>query len=188
MPFKVVPPLYSVWQSMLRRCRDQKHGQWKNYGGRGIIVCARWKHSFQNFIEDMGPRPTPEYTLERKNNDKNYTPDNCKWATRKEQQRNLTVTVWVEIEGKRYKAVELAEIAGVKTDTIVVRAKNGLSYASVVTKGRLRWDNGRHETHCKNGHEYTPENTRLYRNGARVCRKCARVNAQRAYWKSREDV
>jgi hypothetical protein len=79
-------PEYRVWRSMHQRCSNPKHIRYQRYGGRGITVCDRWG-SFENFLADMGPRPTG-LTLERKNNDQGYSPDNCKWATWSEQNRN----------------------------------------------------------------------------------------------------
>lgn len=187
MPFKKVPPLYWVWQSMLERCRNKNRKQWKDYGGRGIKVCERW-HTFSNFIRDMGPRPTPKHTLERFNNNKDYTPKNCGWATRKDQQRNQTVTIWVSIDGKKHRAVDLADIAQVKTDTILARVAAGLPYESVVTTGRLNWKNGRYKDCCINNHPYTTENTRILPNGRRVCRTCGRLNAQKTYWIKKEST
>lgn len=73
---------------MLTRCYIPASPDYKNYGGRGIEVCARWQNSFDAFVSDMGPKPTPEHSIERKNNDGNYDPNNCKWATSKEQQQN----------------------------------------------------------------------------------------------------
>jgi hypothetical protein len=79
---------HAAWRNMVQRCVNPKHQAYDSYGGRGIIVCDRWLHSFDNFITDMGPKASPELTLERINNDGNYEPGNCKWATRKEQQYN----------------------------------------------------------------------------------------------------
>jgi hypothetical protein len=79
---------YWVWAGMIARCTNPKHTSYKNYGGRGITVCKRWLRSFSAFIEDMGPKPTPQHTIDRKNNDGNYTKRNCRWATRSQQNLN----------------------------------------------------------------------------------------------------
>jgi hypothetical protein len=75
---------------MIERCTNPHDTDWKNYGGRGIAVCDRWRHSFEAFLEDMGEKP-PGHSIDRINNDGNYEPGNCRWATASEQQHNKRV-------------------------------------------------------------------------------------------------
>jgi hypothetical protein len=84
-------PLYSTYNNIKARCGHFKHEGHKNYAGRGIRMCDRWLESFENFANDMGLKPTPEHSIERVDNDGNYEPDNCKWATRIEQNRNKRI-------------------------------------------------------------------------------------------------
>jgi hypothetical protein len=79
---------YHSWSAMKQRCYNPNTTDYHRYGGRGISVCARWRDSFENFLADMRPKPTPHHSIERVNNNKNYTPKNCKWATPKEQAQN----------------------------------------------------------------------------------------------------
>lgn len=118
-------PEHNVWERMIDRCTNEKHHKFESYGGRGITVCERWM-SFKSFFLDMGSRPTPEHTIERKNNDGNYDPDNCVWATKKEQNRNKRNTLFVEYDGERIKLIELME-------------RFSISYANVVSRLRIGW-------------------------------------------------
>lgn len=103
-------PHYQAWFSMKDRCRNKKNPGYKNYGGRWIDFCERWEE-FSNFYEDMGPRKDGE-SLERINNDGNYEPSNCRWATRKEQQRNTRQTISYKGECASDASIRLG---GVKT-------------------------------------------------------------------------
>lgn len=187
MPSKIQHPLYCVWHSMKERCRNPNFKHWQRYGGRGISVCDRWKgpQGFDNFLEDMGPRPKG-FSLDRINNDGNYEPANCRWASRREQQRNQSVTRKIVVNGIQYTAVELAELAGLKTDTIVKRAAHNLSFAELIEKHRRVFTPGlqlgglangarqKAKTHCPRGHEYNASNTYITAEGFRRCRACRR--------------
>lgn len=196
MPYKELPALYSTWLSMRRRCNNKNDAHYHNYGGRGITVCERWQNSYQAFAEDMGERPAG-FSLERIDNEKGYFPGNCKWACRKEQQRNQRRTIKIIIDGVEYLAIDLAEKSGVKVDTIVRRAKLGYSYNAVIAKPTETYVDGfpigraasvcakKSKTHCARGHEYTDNSFRLDAKGNRVCKICHALRARERYAKKR---
>lgn len=80
-------PEYKVWRAMFQRCEDRSSKSYRRYGGRGISICGRWR-TFENFLADMGKRPSKTHSIDRVNNDGNYEPSNCRWATRKQQYEN----------------------------------------------------------------------------------------------------
>jgi hypothetical protein len=92
-------PEYWVWVAMIRRCRYPPHPVYPHYGGRGITVCEAWS-DVKTFYSDMGPRPTPKHWLERIDNDGNYEPGNCKWATIEEQCQNKRTTTPITYQGR----------------------------------------------------------------------------------------
>jgi len=112
---------YVSWLSMNQRCNDKNRSYYKHYGGRGILVCDRWKSSYENFLEDMGERPTKRHTLDRIDVDGNYEKLNCRWATSKEQQNNRQNNRVVTLSMGTFTATELADYCGLAQRTILHR-------------------------------------------------------------------
>jgi bisphosphoglycerate-dependent phosphoglycerate mutase len=112
-------PLQNTYRSMINRCYCTVNTHFYNYGGRGIKVCDQWRlnrrnggktsEGFQNFIRDMGPRPSENYTLERINTNGNYEPKNCKWATKKEQALNRRKYQIIKLRGENHHQNKLTE-------------------------------------------------------------------------------
>ena len=109
---------------MRRRCKSSTSTGFHRYGGRGIKVCKRWD-SFAKFLLDMGPRPSPAHTIDRKNNDGDYTPNNCAWATMTEQARNRRGNRFVLFKGRRMTLAEAVSIAGMSHCAFLARVKLG---------------------------------------------------------------
>jgi hypothetical protein len=112
-------PSYVCWAAMLNRCLRRKDSSWPRYGGRGIKVCERWM-DFSNFVADMGVRP-PHMTVHRINNDKNYGPDNCVWATRREQSRHTSANRLLTFKGETHPLAVWAEKYGMNYDVLYWR-------------------------------------------------------------------
>jgi len=117
---------------MIARCTRPTSRFYPNYGGRGIRVCDKWLHDYPAFIADVGPRPSPEMMLERKDNDRNYEPGNVVWATPTEQARNKSTTHWLTVKGERKSLAEWAEITGICPRTLWQRTELGWTDERVV--------------------------------------------------------
>lgn len=111
---------YFAWRSMRSRCTNKNNRAWKNYGGRGITVCDPWVESYDAFFEDMGRCP-PGHTLERIDNAKGYTPENCKWASWEEQLNNRRNSVKITYDGRTMGLNQWARRLGLKPDTLSKR-------------------------------------------------------------------
>lgn len=125
--------IYSIWAQMRRRCRSAKATFYSHYGGRGIKVCERWNKSFENFLADMGPRPSPKHTLDRRDNDGNYEPSNCRWATKKEQALNKSNTVLIKHDGQTLCLLDWSVKCGVSEGTLRMRIARGWTPARAIT-------------------------------------------------------
>ena len=114
---KCFTPTYCSWNEMKRRCRDAHRHTHGRYGGRGIKVCRRWLYSFSNFLADMGERP-PGTTLDRKDNNGNYTPENCRWATQREQHGNKCSNRRIRFCGRTMILADWARELGINPATL----------------------------------------------------------------------
>lgn len=110
-------PLYGIWTKMRERCNHTNNAEYHHYGGRGIKVCKRW-NEFTAFLEDMGMRPNPKLSIDRIDNDGDYTPKNCRWATQKQQCRNKHGNRMIEFDDKNRCLTEWSEITGIKMGTL----------------------------------------------------------------------
>jgi hypothetical protein len=126
--------LYTRWQSMKRRCYLETDSHYKNYGGRGISVCDRWRESYENFASDMGFPPTKNHQLDRIDNDGNYEPENCRWVSMKDNSNNKTNSRIIEAFGKSMTQAQWAEKTGIKRETIAMRLRRGWSAELALSK------------------------------------------------------
>lgn len=117
---------------MIERCENPRSKNFKNYGAIGRFVCERWKE-FRSFRADMGERPSPRHTIERVDNDKGYAPDNCKWATRKEQMRNVNYNVNLTFNGRTQCVAAWSEETGLGAMKIYKRIYRGWSHEKALS-------------------------------------------------------
>lgn len=189
---------YVCWVDMRQRCNNPNGRQYKDYGGRGIRVCERW-NSYANFLADMGEKPIG-LSLERIDNEGDYAPENCRWATHIEQMRNQRVTRRVRIKGHWYIAADLADVSGLKTDTIMERAKHCKTLDEILSPKRRVFTQGlalggiangkrqQSKKFCIKGHAYDEANTYYTKEGWRRCRACQNEKQKARYARQRQET
>jgi hypothetical protein len=124
-------PEYTAWWNMLKRCYNSNNPRYKDWGGRGITVCDRWRFGedgltgFECFLIDMGPKPSRKHSIHRKDNDKGYNPDNCIWATEDVQQNEKRSNRFVTIDGRRLTVVQWARESKHRASTLHDRLNGG---------------------------------------------------------------
>lgn len=128
-------PEFRTWQSMIKRCNCRRGRMYRDYAARGITVCPRWRESFEAFLEDMGPRPSPKHSIDRfPDQNGNYEPGNCRWATWKEQLQNTRRNRALSFNGKTQCVSEWARELGVGTQVLFNRLNRGWSVERTLTQ------------------------------------------------------
>ena len=125
--------VYSIWLSMKNRCLRKSYKQYKDYGGRGIKIDERWMN-FEAFYADMGDPPSDDHTIERRNNNGNYEPNNCYWATRAQQSVNRRTNRLIEYEGRTQTITQWSRELGIPQMTISNRLRRGWSIEDALRK------------------------------------------------------
>lgn len=124
---------YTSWKAMKRRCYNPKEPSFGSYGGRGISVSEEWRNSFETFLSDIGERPSLNHSLERINVNGNYEAENCRWATRREQNLNMRSNVILELNGERKCLSEWAESLCIHPQTLRGRLERGWCDEAILT-------------------------------------------------------
>ena len=175
---------HSVWMGMRDRCRNKNAKHFARYGGRGIAIDPAWDE-FAQFLADMGEQPKG-LTLERIDNDGPYSAKNCKWATRSEQANNRQYCRVYTHDGQSMTLSQWARLVGLRRNALDKRLSTGMAlgealFAPTMTHQEIvarSNEEKRARTHCKWGHEWTPENSGKDKGGRR-CRACHRINEGR---------
>lgn len=130
---------YEWWFEIKKRCSNPKHRAYENYGGRGITMCERWASSFEAFflevMREAGPRPSPAHSLDRwPDNNKGYEPGNVRWATKRQQARNMRTTRMLTFRGETRPLVEFSEILDINQSTVKQRIAKGMDVEAALTQ------------------------------------------------------
>lgn len=119
---------YRTWSEIIQRCHNPKSTAYPYYGAKGVTVCDRWRESFESFLEDMGEKPSPDHSIDRVETTGNYDPENCRWATRKEQDQNKRNTRRIKFLGRTECLAEWARILGIPYSSLLLRCNNGTDH------------------------------------------------------------
>lgn len=163
---------YRIWASMRQRCADPNHAGYPRYGARGVTVCERWQ-TFENFLADMGRRPSSDHSIDRIDNNGSYGPSNCRWATRDEQNRNKRNNIWITVHGVRAIVNDHARKYGIDRRIVTRRLRDGWDEERAVlepSSPRSRFTT----IVCKRGHRLARQSDR-----STTCKQCKVIN-QRA--------
>lgn len=125
-------PEYTAWSEAKRRCYLKTGKDYHRYGGRGICVCSRWKDSFENFFSDMGKRPL-NTSLDRKDNNKGYSPDNCRWATVEQQANNMRSSHYLTLNNRRMTVAQWSREIDMCVETLQYRIYAGWTVEKALT-------------------------------------------------------
>lgn len=182
---------YVAWSCMIDRCINPINKRFKDYGARGVSVCAQWRTSFLSFLSHVGQKSSPEMSIDRINNDGNYEPGNVKWSPPITQAANRRTNRTLTIDGKTLTLSQWSREKGINRNTLQRRVDKGwptdklftaqFEFKEPLLEARRRQVAAR--THCKYGHEFTLENTSMH-DGARHCIACRQIH-NREYSKTR---
>lgn len=129
-------PEFSAWSKMIARCYNKKNRKYSDYGGRGIAVCDEWRHDFMAFYQHIGPRPSPNHSVDRIQNNDGYRPGNVRWATYIEQNNNRRSNITAEVSGEILTAGQIAARFGLMHNTVLNRIKAGKRGDDLICKSK----------------------------------------------------
>ena len=129
-------PEFRVWANIKQRCLNPNNPGYKDYGGRGITICDKWIDSFEAFYQDVGPKPSPNHSIERNDVNGHYEPGNCRWATMDEQANNKRTNVYHSYQGELLTEAQLARKVGLSQNTLRGRISRDVNLEKPVVNGR----------------------------------------------------
>lgn len=180
-------PEYNIWKGIRNRCFNKNNQAYDRYGGRGIKLCLRWKASFMNFFMDMGPRPSKKHSIDRMDNDGNYSPKNCRWATREEQANNKRGNINITYKGETKTLKQWSRYLSFNYHRAHQRLQAGWEFEEILKDSPEK----RRMSHCKRGHALEDYNVIYsYHRGKeeRSCRACYNMNRRSMYKRKKEEL